>query len=227
MADQAQQTTGKPEQKYPLLVYRYIALRYRPAGVLLFVMGLFAQLPRFISLPFFTNTFLSSTQLAYLGAAALFAGAGIWIISLYMERRAYVQCLPDYLLIRSAFHSIAVAYQRFNSIQTVQVGRVFDIKSLKGRERQFIRPLAAEPAIEAELSSMPAAVTEKRLHRHFSQFLFSPRTQGFIFIVPNYQKLGFELNAHMQQARDRQRAAEQPGYLSPLERAQMQENRLF
>ncbi len=120
-----------------------------------------------------------------------------------------------------------MAYQRFNSIQTVQVGRVFDIKSFKGRERLFIKPLAAEPAIEAELTSMPEAVSEKRLHRNFSQFLFSPRTQGFIFIVPNYQKLGFELNAHMQQARDRQRNAQQQGYLDPLARAQIQENRLF
>jgi hypothetical protein len=227
MADQPQPNDVKPGNKYPLLVYRYIARRYRPAGVLLFVMGLFAQLPQFIALPFFKSTFFTPTQLAYVGAAALFAGAGIWIISLYMERRAYVQCMPDYLLIRSAFHTVAVAYQRFNSVQTVQVGRVFDIKSYKGRDRLFIRPLAAEPAIEAELSSMPEAVSEKRLHRNFSKFLFSPRTNGFIFIVPNYQKLGFELNAYIQRSRDRQRAAEHQGYLSPLERAQVQENRLF
>jgi hypothetical protein len=34
--------------KHELLVYRFIGARYRPAGVLLFIMGIVALLPTFI-----------------------------------------------------------------------------------------------------------------------------------------------------------------------------------
>jgi hypothetical protein len=150
---------------------------------------------------------------------ALIAGAGLWILTIFMERRAYVQCRPDYLVIRSAFHTVAVAYQRFNTIQPVQVGRVFNIKEIKGRERNFIKPLAAENAVEALVNDFP--VSEKRLRRHFSRFLLSPRDKAFLFIVPRSQQLSIELNTFIQRARDT-RVADQQRYLDPIERLKYQ-----
>jgi hypothetical protein len=219
MAKKQNSSEGGPGAKHPLLVYRFIAGRYRPAGVLLFAMGLLALLPWLIPALRFSNAILNYIQLATVGMGALIAGAGLWILTIFMERRAYVQCRPEYLVIRTAFHTVAVAYQRFNSIQPVQVGRVFNIKEIKGRERNFIKPLAAETAVEAMVADFP--VPEKRLRRHFSRFLLSPRDKAFLFIVPRSQQLSIELNTFIQRARDT-RAADQQRYLDPIERLKYQ-----
>ncbi len=218
---QAVDTSTRSGEKHPLLVYRFIARRYRPAGVLLFIVGLLALLPWWITELRPKNFFLSYTQLAYIGIGALILGAFIWILSLRIERRAYVQCLPQFMVIRAPFHSVAVAYPRFNSIQPVQVGRIYDVKAIKGRQRHFIKPLAGENAVEAEVGEYP--VSEKRLRRHFSQFLFSTREKGFIFIVPRPQQLSIELNTYMQRAQD-QGKAEQQRYLDPIERLKYQQS---
>jgi len=225
MAKKQADTSVKPSAKHPLLVYRFIGRRYRPAGVLLFIVGLLALLPWWIVELRPKDFFLTYTQIAYVGIGALVLGALIWILSLRIERRAYVQCLPQYMLIRSPFHSVAVAYPRFNSIQPVQVGRVFDVKAIKGRERHFIKPLAGENALEAEVGEFP--VSEKRLKRHFSRFLLSPREKGFVFIVPKPQQLSIELNTYMQRSMD-ERQSEQQRYLDPIERLKYQEsNKLY
>jgi hypothetical protein len=225
MAKQQAEPSAKTGGKYPLLVYRFIARRYRPAGVLLFIVGLIALLPWWIEELRPKNFILTYQQLAYMGIGALVLGALIWILSLRIERRAYVQCLPQYMIIRAPFHSVAVAYPRFNSIQPVQVGRIFDVKAIKGRERHFIKPLAGENAIEAEVGEFP--VPEKRLKRHFSRFLLDPREKGFIFIVPRPQQLSIELNTYMQRAMDEHKG-EQQRYLDPIERLKYQEpNKLY
>ncbi len=225
MAKKQAVDSAKPGTRHPLLVYRFIARRYRPAGVLLFVMGLFALLPWLIPALRFKNAVVGYTTLAYIGLGSLILGAIVWIVSLRIERRAYVQCNPQYLVIRAPFHSVAVAYQRFNSIQPVQVGRVFEVKSIKGRERHFIKPLSAETAVEAEVSDFP--VPEKRLRRNLSRFVLSPREKGFIFIVPRPQQLSIELNTYMQRAMD-QRGTDQQRYLDPIERLKYQDaNKLY
>jgi hypothetical protein len=219
------QSDPKPGQKYPLLVYRFEARRYRPAGVLLFVVGLIALLPWLVPMLRFQDAILDYQQLAYVGLGALIVGLLILILTMRIERRAYVQCLPQYLLIRAPFHTVAVAYPRFNSIQPIQVGKVFDAKSVKGRQRHFIKPLTAETAIEAEVSEFP--VPEKRLRRHFSPFLLSPREKGFVFIVQKPQQLSLEINTNMQRSMD-QRGEDQQRYLDPIERLKYQQpNKLY
>ena len=224
MAKKQTDPSTDPGEKHPLLVYRFIARRYRPAGVLLFVMGLISLLPTVVPALRFKNSFLNYTQLSYVGIGALIGGAGLWILSLFMERRAYVQCRPEFFLIRTATHSVAIAYQRINTVQPVQVARIWNMKDIKGRERTFIKPLAGETALEAELKDYP--VSEKRLHRHFSRFLFSPRATGFIFIVPKATQLSIELSTYTQSALD-QRDSDQQRYLDPIERLKYQDGKLY
>jgi hypothetical protein len=136
-----------------------------------------------------------------------------------IQRRAYVQCLPEYLVINTASHRVVMAYQRINTIQPVQVGRVYDIKAIKGREKLFIKPLQSENALEVQISEYP--VSEKRLRRNFSRFVLNPRNKGFIFIVKYPQQLGLELSTFQDHSRSR-RSEEQSRYLDPIERLQYQ-----
>src|SRR5438874_13336423 len=109
MAKKQAEPSPKTGGKYPLLVYRFIGRRYRPAGILLFVAGLLALLPWWIVELRPKNFILTYQQLAYVGIGAMVLGLLILALSLRIERRAYVQCLPQYMLIRAPFHSVAVA----------------------------------------------------------------------------------------------------------------------
>jgi hypothetical protein len=211
----------KPGHKHPLLVYRFIGGRYRPAGVLLFLLGLLLQIPRLLPLipapkPLTLPTALPAETLSLLGLAVLFSGAGLWLLSLLIARRSYVRCQPDFMVIHAPFNTVAVAYSRIVSNQLVQVNKIYDLEKLKGREKTIIRPLLAESAVEMEINDWP--LPEKRLHRYFTRFLFSTREKGFIFIVPAPTNLNNEIGTYMQDALDRREAA-QRRYLDPLERA--------
>ncbi len=205
--------------KHPLLVYRLVARRYRPMGVLLFALGLLAQLPWFVPELRLRGTILTYEQLAYFGLGLLTVGALIWIISIFRARRAYIQCLPQYLVIRTPSSLVAVAYQRFNEIKTVKVGDMFAKRDLKSAEWTFIKPLRPSLALEAVVADYPLA--EKTVRRRLSKFLFSPREQGFLFIVPIPSKLALEIDSFASRARE-SRTDAQRQYLDPIQRAQYQ-----
>ncbi len=229
MADKS----NKPGMKHPLIVYRFMMRRYRPAGVLLLVVGILALLPTIIPQLRFQSAVLNYSQLAIIGVAAIILGVAIFVVAVLGERQAYVQCRPDYLVVHTLLHRVFIAYQRINSVQPVQIGRIFDIKAdkktagknaLSNRDKELIKPVIGEGAVEVELSSLP--LPEKKLHKNFNRFLFSPREQGFIFIVPKPSTLSIELTTYMQRALDT-RDADQQRYLDPIERLKYQNNKTF
>jgi len=229
MADQS----NKPGMKHPLIVYRFMFRRYRPAGVLLFVVGIIALLPSIIPQLRFQSAVLNYSQLAIIGVAGIILGLAIFLVAVMGERQAYVQCRPDYLVVHTLLHRVFVAYQRVNSVQPVQIGRIFDIKAdkktakgnaLSNREKELIKPLIGDSAVEVELSSWP--LPDKKMRKNFSRFLFSTREEGFIFIVPKPSTLSIELTTYMQRALDT-RDADQQRYLDPIERLKYQNNKTY
>ncbi|MCC7207143.1 MAG: hypothetical protein IT323_07555 [Anaerolineae bacterium] len=207
-------TTGK---RYPLLVYRQAARRYRPVGVLLFVVGLLAQLPLFIGELRPQNMFITYQQLSLLGLGAIGAGVLLWLAAQYEIRRAFVQCQPDYLLISTASGRVAVAYARFNTLKPVKVSGLYKKEDLKGRDRNILKPLLKETALEALVTDYP--LPEKEMRRRLSRYVFSPRDQGFLFIVKKSSDLNMELTAFISRAREVAAGVQAPtGYVGPFER---------
>jgi len=228
MAKKQPEGTIKRGAKHPLIVYRFIANRYRPSAFILLLAGLATLLPTLIpgvsEQLGLDKSILTPTRLGLLGCALLFAGTGIWLLTFFIQHRAYIQCKPDYLLIHLAFRRVAVAYQRINSLQPVQVARNWDLKSIKSSEKALIKPLAAETAVEVELTSYP--MDEKKLHKLLGWFLLSTRTAGFVFIVPKPTALSVEINSYIQEATDK-RQEDQQRYLDPIERLKYQNTRTF
>ncbi|MBX3086605.1 MAG: hypothetical protein KF716_33535 [Anaerolineae bacterium] len=216
----AKESASKPGLKHHLLVYHFIARRFRPAAQLMFLAGLIMQIPYFIPEARVPQKLLTFEQLALLGALLMLVGLALWVASIFRERRAYVQCLPEYLLIRTAGHKIAVAYQRLNAIKTVRTADLYPKDTIKGGKRRFIRPLYGEPALEVVVNEFP--IPEEKLRKQLSEFVISTREPGFVFIVRYPTKLATELNAYMENFRyaseDSQRR-----YMSPLERASQQQ----
>ncbi|HLY26252.1 MAG TPA: hypothetical protein VKQ72_07925, partial [Aggregatilineales bacterium] len=198
----------KPGAKHQLIVYRSRGARYRPVALLLILVGVVALSPTVVPavrsvlhVPNFLIP-LNYSQLAILGIAALVLGLVLFTISILLVRQAYVQCLPDFLLVNTLLHRVYVSYQRVNSYQPVQVGRIWDIKldkktggknALTDQEKQTIKPLLADTALEVELREFP--FPEQKLRKTFSRFLFSTRETGFIFIIPKPPALSIELSS--------------------------------
>jgi len=232
--------TRQAGAKHRLILYRFMAQRYGPAAVLFLAMGILALLPNFIPQLQFDAIRLASltiplnySQIAVIGVVSISLCLCLLLVSFLMNRQAFVQCRPDYLVISTLGHRVFVAYQRINSIQPVQVGRIFDIRAdkksagnnaMSSRERQLIKPLVGDQAVEVELSDYP--IPEKTLRKRFTRFLFSPRDQGFIFIVPKPQALSIELASFMQRAKDHS-DEDQQRYLDPIERLKYQNNKTF
>lgn len=202
-------------KKHPLLVYRMVSNRYRPAAMLLLVMGILAQLPRFVPDVFGRGAFISGDTVSTVGLVAVVIGCALLAASIMEKRRAYVQCQPDYLLINAANARVAIAYGRINTTKSVKVAEVFAPKEIKGRDRTFIKPLSGELALEMIVSDFP--LPEKTIRRRLNRFLLSPRDQGFVFIVPRPRDLNLEINTAMDSLRQRQRD-EETSYVNPLDR---------
>ncbi|SRR5258707_786711 len=230
----------KSGAKHRLIVYRFMSWRYRPAALLFILIGILALLPNAVSQLQFSairlgiiTIPLNYLQVSAIGVASISIGLCLLLVSSLMVRQAFVQCRPEYLLISTLSHRVFVAYTRINSIQPVQVGRIFDTRAdkktagknaLSDREKKLVKAVLGDPALEAEVSAYP--LPEKTLRKRFSRFLFSTREQGFIFIVPKPQALSIELSSYMQRARDRS-DEDQQRYLDPIERLKYQNNKTF
>jgi hypothetical protein len=200
-----------------LLAYRVAARRYRPVGVLLVVMGLLAQLPIIIGQLRPQNSFITYQQLSLLGLGAIGVGVLLWLAAQYEIRRAFVQCRPDYLLISTASGRVAVAHTRINALKPVKMASLYKKEELKGRDRTILKPLLKEAAVEVVVSDFP--LPEKEMRRRLGRYLFSPRDEGFLFIVKKPNDLTRELTAFITRAREAAIGDQAPAtYVAPFER---------
>lgn len=208
---QARDGTATPT-RHPLLVYYNLGKRYRGPGILLILMGALAFVPSIVD--FDKNTVAPST-LATLGVVLVLVGLAFWLFSTLAIRRAYVQCNPDLLVIRTPFHQILVSYRRIKQVQPVQVAQIFPRDSLKGMGKPLMTPLLSRTAVEVHVKSWPAP--KKRLMRLLSKYLFSSRAEAWLFIVPDYSALLRQLDAATQNKVDESRNV-QTTYQDPFER---------
>ncbi len=221
----AQQSENPPAgKKYPLLVPRVLARRYRPVGVLLIVIGIMAQLPRLVPQLRAESALLDFETLSYVGIVALVAGAGLFIVSLLESRLAYVQCLPDYLLINTSSGRVACTYRRINTFKTAPVEVFFPTKGAKGRQKYILNALAKERvagkyairALEMLVDEYP--LPPKTIQRRVGKMMISPRDQAFLFIVRDAGGLEQEITSYMDLARQKLKGDDPNAFKDPFAR---------
>jgi hypothetical protein len=210
---------GKNGVRHHLLLYRFIANRYRPPAILLFMMGFLLLLPTWIVQLRF-KTIFTYQQLAYIGIASIVCGVGLIILAIFMEKQAYVRCRADHLQVHTMSKNIKLPYSEINSVQSVLVGQVYIIKELKGRDREFMEPLKNEQAVEVEVSQ-DFWKGENKIRKGINNMIFSPRKGGFILIVEGPSQFSIEINRFTQESLDR-RSDAQTRYLDPIERLEFQ-----
>lgn len=199
--------------RHPLLIYYNLGKRYRPLGFLFIFLGIIAFLPSFISE--LETDFADPDDLALLGGALILVGIAFWLFSMLVKRRAYVQCNPDLLVVRTPFNRTLISYRRVKLVQPVQVSQIFPRDSLKGMGKPLMKPLLPMTAVEMQMKSWPGS--KRRLQRLFSKYMFSPRSEAWLFIVPNYSALIRQIDAAIQRKAETDRGVAS-GYEDPIAR---------
>lgn len=204
--------SAREVRRHPLLVYYNLGRRYRPPALLLMILGLFAFLPGFIEE---LDTGVAEPEtLAVVGLVLILVGVALWLFTVLATHYSYVEARPDVLVVRGPFHQTVVSYQRVRVVQPVQVSQLFPRKELKGMGRPLVRPLLAMTAAEVQMRSWPEP--KERLMRRYGRYLFSPRAEGWLFIVPAYSALIRQIDAAIQRKGERDRGA--TAYEDPIER---------
>jgi hypothetical protein len=199
--------------RHPLLVYYNLGRRYRPPAVLLILMGPFFFLPRYIRE--LNKDIVDPDKMAIIGGVVMLAGVGLLLFSILAKRRSYVLCRPDVLEIHTPFYRVLISYLRIKQVLSVQVSQLFPKDDLKGATKPLIIPLLGMTAVEMYLTTWPKP--KKRLRRYLSRYLFSPRADAFVFIVPNYSILIRQIEAASQRHAESERGTAS-GYQDPFER---------
>src|SRR5690606_35952024 len=148
------------------------------------------------------------------GLVVILVGAGLWLFSVLASVRSYVEVRPDVLLVRGPFRRTMISYHRIKLVQPVQVSQLYPKKSLKGMGRPLVRPLLALTAVEVQMQSWPEP--KERLMRRYGRYLFSPRTDAWLFIVPAYSALIRQIDAAIQRKAERDRGG--TAYEDPISR---------
>ena len=199
--------------RHPLLIYRNLGRRYRPPALLLIVLGLFAQLPNKVAE--LQNEWVAPEALAKVGGVLILAGVGFWLFATLAERRAYVQCRPDVLVVRSPFRRTLLSYRRIQQVRAVPLSDLFNRDEVKGLGKVLLSPLWGMMAVEVRMKSWPTS--PKWLRRWHGRYLFTPKGESWVFIVPNYSLLVRDLEEAQQRKKHADRR-ESSGYLDPIAR---------
>ncbi len=199
--------------QHNLLIYKNLGRRYRPPGVLLIVMGLFAFVPAFIG--DLQNDLFEPAALAGVGSVIVLAGLGFWLFATLAMRRSFVQCQPDLLVIRSPFYRTLLSYRRIKGVRVLPLSKLFEKKKLKGMGKSLVGPLMGGMAVVVYVKSWPTP--KRRLKRFHSPYLFTNEGEGLVFIVPNYSVLMREIEEFMNRKADAARGKEER-YEDPIDR---------
>ncbi len=199
--------------RHPLLVYYNLSRRYRPSALLFVLLGLILLLPSVFE--GLQSDVIAPELLGVIGIVVLLVGLALWLFSILVKRRSYVECTPEILVVRTPFYRVLVSYRRVKQAQPVQVSHIFPRESLKGMGKPLVKPLLGMTAVELHVKSWPAP--KRRLQRFISPYLFSSRSEAWLFIVPNYSLLIRQLDAATSEKID---ASRQPAstYQDPIER---------
>ena len=193
----AESSQGK---KFPLLIYRRWAKMLRVPSLLVIVASAAAwwYAPQ--------NELVENTEWLFLVIAAV-TGV-IFIYSLLAGRSAYVQCLPDYLRVRTPFLSVAISYQRILQVRPITFRSQLDLAKMKSPRRRMVQPFLGYTALLLELRGFP--VSERRLRTWLPWFMFATEVTGLVLVIEDWMALSRQITTFSDRAIARRQERQRP-----------------
>jgi hypothetical protein len=178
------------DKRYPLILYRewmrpfaLPAFCIAAALIILWMAAGTGRLPEAMGIT-------RSARDLLLGIAALVA-LGLWLIVSLLPRAAFVQCLPDYLLLRVGFLRLIVSYSRLRGSRTMQHSQIYSPSNQPRSRRTLAKRMALKQCVAIDLTSYPMAFYLLRALTH--PFLFLGDEPGFLLAVEDWMGLGRDL----------------------------------
>jgi hypothetical protein len=133
---------------------------------------------------------ISSNILIFTGALLAFA---LSLFAFFARFRAYVQVFSNYLSVVTPFLHLKISFKRMRSIHPVLVQQLFPKDKANWAERNFLAPFYGKTAVVINLRGYPL---DRRLLRLFLPAqMFSPRSTGLVFMIPDWMKFSTELDS--------------------------------
>jgi hypothetical protein len=196
------QMTGR---RYPLLLYRRTMDRICKSALTLGMVLLVAWAFSLLRDTFFIG--ISSDAVIFVaGIVALTEG----IIAFVARNLAYVQAHKNYLSIVTPFLRLKVAYRRLRSIHPVLMQQLFLVREGRWSQRKYLEPFYGKTALVVDLYGYPLNPALLRLF--FPAQMFSPRSTGFVLLVPDWMEFSTELDTfHASWLHSQQKKVSLPG----------------
>ncbi len=178
------------DKRYPLLLYRewmrpFIVPTFFVAAILIALWAVVGTgwLP--------ANVGISRSAQDLLLLIAALVAVGLWLIVALLPRASFVQCLPDYILLRVGFLRLIVSYSRVRTSRSVLHNQIYSPSSQPRSRRALAKRMALKQCVAIELTSYPMAFYLLRALTH--PFLFLGEEPGFLLAVEDWMGLGRDL----------------------------------
>lgn len=195
----------RTSRRYPLLFYRRTVDRLcRSTLVLSLVLLLVWALPLLRETHFMG---ISSDTVIFVAALVALAVTIFAFVARYL---AYVQAHKDYLRIATPFLRLKVSYRRMRSLHPVLTQQLFPVNEGRWSRRKFMEPFYGKTALVLDLYGYP--INPALLRLFFPEQMFSPRSTGFVLLVPDWMDFSTELDTiHANWVHSRQKKTPLPG----------------
>ena len=178
----------KSGNRHPLLLYRRTIDRIWKASLAL---GIVFGVVFWFDLIYEVSILGFSSKLWLLAVCVL--AFGISIFGYVARHFAYVKVFSDYFKVSTPFLRFRISFRRMRSVYPVLVQQLFPKDESKWSERNFLEPFYGKTALVMELKGYPLSPVLLRLF--LPAQMFSPRTTGFVLVVPDWMKLSTELDS--------------------------------
>ncbi len=169
----------KTVKRFPLLLYRAVARRWRgaafwlmPAGAALWYALRYGDPP--------------APELSWCGAVVGGIGALLWLYT-HLLRRAAVLCTPKGILVRTPLYTMGISYRRVETVRPTTFASLYPAHAEKAARRRLYEGIWGKTAIVVDLKSTPLSPRLMRLW--LPRYLFLPEGRGLVFVVEDWMGL--------------------------------------
>jgi hypothetical protein len=189
-------------RKFPLLIYRRWARMLRLPSLLIAIASGIAW--------WFAPTQAELAENDWAFTVIGLVGALIFCYSLLARQVAYVQCLPNYVRIRTPFLSVALSYRRVLQVRPIEFHTQLPMRDMKRGQRRLLKPFLGRTVILLELRGFP--VSERRLRLGLPWHMFAREATGFVLVVEDWMALSQQIGVFSDRWMMRRQARQRPQF---------------
>lgn len=176
----------EPGKRYPLVLYRrWLAMFRWPCLWIAVGLGLLWSPLTSRALPV-----VAPPRDLWALAGALLAGTGFLAMALSAPL-AFVQCLPDRLLLQTPIFRLAISYGRIRALRVVDFNFMHPPSRLGWSQRRYLAPCFGRTALAVDLIGWP--LDRRALQLFLNQFYFCTDDVGFLLLLHEWMEFGREL----------------------------------